>query len=176
MPQPRVKRFLRNKHVGTAAPGCPAERSSARGDPFDKLTPCCPESSAPMFSSIATTPKLTAPSSATFSIFPPWTPAAAGSYLPCLPRKFGIHPSDGEKGQSHGGRKLLGSVLYLMCDNLPGLNEILAGERRDLLARGRGRLGNQDHDPVAQRRRNRPLSAHPSDSPWSWVGSFNRTS
>ena len=37
------------------------------------------------------------------------------------PAEVGIHPSDGERGQSHGGRKLLGSVLYLMCDNLPAL-------------------------------------------------------
>ncbi|MGZ4733377.1 MAG: VOC family protein [Terriglobales bacterium] len=35
------------------------------------------------------------------------------------PAEVGIHPTDGEGGQSHGGRKLLGSVLYLMCDNLP---------------------------------------------------------
>ena len=89
------------------------------------------------------------------------------------PAEVGIHPSDGEKGQSHGGRKLLGSVLYLMCDNLPALMKSLQSQRRDLLARGRGRLGNQDHDPVAQRRRNRSLSAHSSDSPWSWVASFN---
>jgi len=37
------------------------------------------------------------------------------------PAEAGIHPSDGEKRQPHGGRRLLGSVLYLMCDNLPAL-------------------------------------------------------
>ena len=37
----------------------------------------------------------------------------------------GIHPSDGESGQVHGGRKLLNSVLYLMCDNLPELMKSL---------------------------------------------------
>jgi len=41
------------------------------------------------------------------------------------PAEAGIHPSDGERGQSHGGRKLLGSVLYLMCDNLPALMKSL---------------------------------------------------
>ena len=35
------------------------------------------------------------------------------------PAEAGIHPSDGEKRQLHGGRRLLGSVLYLMCDDLP---------------------------------------------------------
>ena len=84
-----------------------------------------PESSALMSSSIATTLKPTAPSSATFSTFPPWTPAAAGSYLPCLPRKLEFTPPTARRGQSHGGRKLLGSVLYLMCDNLPALMKSL---------------------------------------------------
>lgn len=35
------------------------------------------------------------------------------------PGEVGIHPADGEGRQLHGGRQLLGSVLYLMCDNLP---------------------------------------------------------
>jgi catechol 2,3-dioxygenase-like lactoylglutathione lyase family enzyme len=37
------------------------------------------------------------------------------------PAEAGIHPSDGDRGQLHGGRQLLGSVLYLMCDDLPAL-------------------------------------------------------
>jgi catechol 2,3-dioxygenase-like lactoylglutathione lyase family enzyme len=37
------------------------------------------------------------------------------------PAEVGIHPSEGERGQLHGGRQLLTSVLYLMCDNLPAL-------------------------------------------------------
>jgi hypothetical protein len=41
------------------------------------------------------------------------------------PAEAGIHPSDGEKRQLHGGRRLLGSVLYLMCDNLPALMKSL---------------------------------------------------
>jgi len=35
------------------------------------------------------------------------------------PGEVGIHPAGGEGRQLHGGRQLLGSVLYLMCDNLP---------------------------------------------------------
>ena len=41
------------------------------------------------------------------------------------PAEAGIHPSDGEKRQLHGGRRLLGSVLYLMCDDLPALMKSL---------------------------------------------------
>jgi hypothetical protein len=37
------------------------------------------------------------------------------------PAEVGIHPSDGERRRLHGGRQLLGSVLYLMCDDLPAL-------------------------------------------------------
>ena len=77
-----------------------------------------------MFSSIATTLKPTAPSSAIFSIS---RRGRGGGWLifALPPAEVGIHPSDGEKGQSHGGRKLLGSVLYLMCDNLPALMKSL---------------------------------------------------
>ena len=36
------------------------------------------------------------------------------------PAEAGIHPTDGEtRQQLHGGRGLLGAVLYLMCDDLP---------------------------------------------------------
>ena len=37
------------------------------------------------------------------------------------PAEVGIHPSEGERRQLHGGHQLLASVLYLMCDNLPAL-------------------------------------------------------
>jgi hypothetical protein len=29
-----------------------------------------------------------------------------------------VHPSDGEFAQRHGGQELIGSLLYLMCDDL----------------------------------------------------------
>jgi hypothetical protein len=34
------------------------------------------------------------------------------------PAEAGIHPSEGEFAQLHAGHKLLGAVLYLMCDDL----------------------------------------------------------
>src|SRR5678815_4955027 len=56
----------------------------------------------------------------------PAVDAGGGWLIFALPHaEVGIHPSDGERGQSHGGRKLLGSVLYLMCDNLPALMKSL---------------------------------------------------
>ncbi len=41
------------------------------------------------------------------------------------PAEAGIHPSDGDRRQLHSGRQLLGSVLYLMCDNLPAFMQSL---------------------------------------------------
>jgi hypothetical protein len=37
------------------------------------------------------------------------------------PAEAGIHPSMGDNRQLHGGRHLLGAVLYLMCDDLQSL-------------------------------------------------------
>ncbi|HEV2115924.1 MAG TPA: VOC family protein [Terriglobales bacterium] len=34
------------------------------------------------------------------------------------PAEAAFHPADGHSGQGHGGRGLLASVLYLMCDDL----------------------------------------------------------
>lgn len=34
------------------------------------------------------------------------------------PAEAAFHPNDGNTGRTHGGRELLGSVLYLMCDDL----------------------------------------------------------
>ena len=34
------------------------------------------------------------------------------------PAEAAIHPSDDEFSQSHAGQRLLGAVLYLMCDDL----------------------------------------------------------
>jgi catechol 2,3-dioxygenase-like lactoylglutathione lyase family enzyme len=41
------------------------------------------------------------------------------------PAEMGIHPTDGESAQPHGGRDLLGAVLYLMCDDLRALMKSL---------------------------------------------------
>jgi hypothetical protein len=39
------------------------------------------------------------------------------------PAEAGIHPTeaDTDRRQLHGGRHLLGAVLYLMCDDLPSI-------------------------------------------------------
>lgn len=34
------------------------------------------------------------------------------------PAEAGVHPSDGAFTQEHAGRRMLGSILYLMCDDL----------------------------------------------------------
>jgi hypothetical protein len=34
------------------------------------------------------------------------------------PAETAIHPTDTDLSQTHGGQKLLGAVLYLMCDDL----------------------------------------------------------
>jgi catechol 2,3-dioxygenase-like lactoylglutathione lyase family enzyme len=41
------------------------------------------------------------------------------------PAEVGIHPSEGERRQLHGGRQLLSSVLYLICDDLTALMKSL---------------------------------------------------
>jgi catechol 2,3-dioxygenase-like lactoylglutathione lyase family enzyme len=41
------------------------------------------------------------------------------------PAEMGIHPTDGERAQPHGGRDLLGAVLYLMCDDVRALMKSL---------------------------------------------------
>jgi len=52
--------------------------------------------------------------------------AGEGWLIFALPSaEAGIHPSDAESGKVHGGRKLMTSVLYLMCDNLPELMKSL---------------------------------------------------
>jgi predicted enzyme related to lactoylglutathione lyase len=45
------------------------------------------------------------------------------------PAEAGVHPSDGAFTQEHAGRPMLGSILYLMCDDL-------AAEIRSLAAKG----------------------------------------
>lgn len=34
------------------------------------------------------------------------------------PAEAGVHPSDGEFSQQHAGRRMMGAVVYLMCDDL----------------------------------------------------------
>jgi catechol 2,3-dioxygenase-like lactoylglutathione lyase family enzyme len=44
------------------------------------------------------------------------------------PAEVAIHPSSGDSAQTHGGRKLVGAVLYFMCDNLRGVMGTLAAK------------------------------------------------
>lgn len=44
------------------------------------------------------------------------------------PAEVAVHPSDGDTAQVHGGRGLLGAVLYLMCEDLKAYMEWLAGK------------------------------------------------
>lgn len=44
------------------------------------------------------------------------------------PAEVALHPSDGETSQVHAGRKLLGGVLYLMCDDLKGVVKSLTAK------------------------------------------------
>jgi hypothetical protein len=41
------------------------------------------------------------------------------------PAELAVHPADGESVQAPAGHALLGAVLYLMCDDLPGLMRTL---------------------------------------------------
>jgi hypothetical protein len=45
------------------------------------------------------------------------------------PAEVGIHPSMGDDGQSHGGRQLLGAVLYFMCDDLQAVIKSLQAKK-----------------------------------------------
>jgi hypothetical protein len=55
--------------------------------------------------------------------------AGGGWLIFALPSaEAAIHPSDGESRQLHGGRHLLRSVLYLMCDDLPALMKSLTAK------------------------------------------------
>ena len=44
------------------------------------------------------------------------------------PAEAALHPADGDMGQLRGGGRLLGAVLYLMCDNLQSLMQSLAAK------------------------------------------------
>ena len=41
------------------------------------------------------------------------------------PAEAAVHPSDGDFAQRHGGHELIGSLMYLMCDDLRATLESL---------------------------------------------------
>ncbi len=76
-----------------------------------------------------------------------------------------VHPSDGETRRLHAGHRLLGSVLYLMCDNLPALMKSLKAKGVKCTPPEEERWGIKTTIHSTQRRRNRTLSTHPPDRP-----------
>ena len=44
------------------------------------------------------------------------------------PAELGIHPGDGQFVECHADHELSGSVIYLMCDDLPTTMEMLKKE------------------------------------------------
>jgi len=80
------------------------------------------------------------------------------------PAEAGIHPSDGNNRQLHGGRHLLGAVLYLMCDDLPSLIKSLKAKKVAWSAVEKAPWGITTTIRLPQRRRDRPLPAHPPNS------------
>lgn len=45
--------------------------------------------------------------------------------------EMAVHPAEGEAGQAQGGHRLQPSVLYLMCEDLPGLMQTLKSKGVD---------------------------------------------
>ena len=41
------------------------------------------------------------------------------------PAELGVHPADGSFVQAHADHKMLGAVLYLMCEDLEGTMRVL---------------------------------------------------
>jgi hypothetical protein len=68
--------------------------------------------------STARTPRQIAPSSATFWISKSIDAGEGWLIFALPPAELGIHPGDGKFIQHHADQKLLGSVVYLMCDDL----------------------------------------------------------
>lgn len=61
----------------------------------------------------------------------PSVDAGEGWLIFALPAsELGVHPSDGaSRQQLHGGRHLLGTVLYLMCSDLPAYMHVLEAKK-----------------------------------------------
>jgi catechol 2,3-dioxygenase-like lactoylglutathione lyase family enzyme len=74
-----------------------------------------------------------------------------------------LHPSSGDNRQLHGGRYLLGAVVYFMCDDLNAYIKALEGKHVRCTEVEVAPWGNKDDHPIAQRRRGRSLPTNPSD-------------
>ena len=60
----------------------------------------------------------------------PYVDVGGGWLIFALPAsEAAIHPTDGERQLVHGGHRLLGAVLYLMCDDLRAEIQSLKGKK-----------------------------------------------
>ena len=60
----------------------------------------------------------------------PYVDVGAGWLIFALPAsEVAFHPTDGERRLVHGGHRLLGAVLYLMCDDLRAQIQSLKGKK-----------------------------------------------
>jgi hypothetical protein len=57
------------------------------------------------------------------------------------PAELAVHPADGMKPQAHAGHKMLGTVLYLMCDDLKAQIKMLASRKVKCTEIGEERWG-----------------------------------
>jgi hypothetical protein len=74
------------------------------------------------------------------------------------PAETAIHPADIDFSQTHGGEKLLGAVLYPVCDDLPA--EIALLKRKNVQCTEiRQGPWKQHHHPAARRPRDRLVPA-----------------
>ncbi len=78
------------------------------------------------------------------------------------PAEAAVHPSSGEFAQRHSGHDLMGSLMYLMCDDLAATDCVAARTGRRLFGGHRRAVGDQNDDPPAERVRNRAVPADAS--------------
>ena len=77
----------------------------------------------------ATSPRKTAPSSATSSSSPPIDIGHGWLLFTLPPAEAALHPASGDSSPAHGGRRLLGAVVYLMCSDLLALMKKLEAKQ-----------------------------------------------
>ena len=64
------------------------------------------------------------------------------------PAEAAVHPADGEFSQQHAGHKLLGAVLYLMCDDLEEFIASLKGKKIECTKVEKARWGDVTTIPL----------------------------
>jgi hypothetical protein len=79
------------------------------------------------------------------------------------PAEMGIHPAERNKRQVHGGRDLLGAVIYLMCDDLSAMVRSLQARKVTCSPIEEEEWGIKTLFCAPQRRRGRSLPAQTSD-------------